>query len=92
MQVGDAEVVHRVAVVVLERDHGRRRLDPEVECEERLRVACERLQPNLVEALEDGILVRVARAMDDPVPHARTSCTVNGRCAKNSSSMQSLMR
>ena len=39
---GDAEVVHRVAVVVAEGDHGRGRLDREVEVEQRLRRALRR--------------------------------------------------
>ncbi len=72
VQVGDTEVVHRVAVVVAERDHGRRRLDHQVEVEQGLGRAGERLQPHLVEALEDGTLVAVARAMAQAVPHAIT--------------------
>ena len=52
VQVGHAEVVDRVAVVVAEGDHRRRRLDREVEVEQRLRRARHGLQPDLVEALE----------------------------------------
>ena len=92
VQVRDAEVVHGIAVVVPKRDHGRRRLDQEVEVEQGLLRAGERLQPHLVEALEDLARVAVARPVADPVPHAITSCAVRGRWAKNSSSTRSPMR
>ena len=92
VQVRDPEVVNGIAVVVPKRDHGRRRLDQEVEVEQGLLPAGERLQPHLVEALEDLARVAVARPVLDPVPHATTSCAVRGRWAKNSSSTGSPMR
>ena len=92
VQVGDAEVVDGVAVIVPERHRGRGRLDLEVEVEQGLGRAGKRLQPHLVEALEDLARVAVARPVADPVPHAIISCAVRGRCAKNSSSTRSPMR
>ncbi len=92
VQVGDAEVVHGVAVVVAVGDHRCRRLDQEVEVEQRLRRARERLQPDLVEALEHLARVRVARPVPNPISHAIASCAVSGRWAKNSSSTRSPTR
>ena len=92
VQVRHAEVVDCVAVVVPERDHGRRRLDQQVEVEQGLSHAGERLQTHLVEALEDVARVAIARPVEDPVPHAMASCAVRGRWAKNSSSTRSPMR